>query len=87
MATKKYLELQEFNTDDLISELEQTEIHYQKMRFDHSVKGIDNPLLLREMRRDIARMKGELRRRELKAMTDDQLAGRSKIRMRRRKNK
>ncbi len=86
MASKKFLELQDFSDTDLISELEATEAEYQKMKFDHAVKGLDNPLTLREMRRDIARLKTEARRRELAQLTPEELAKRSKIRERRRRN-
>jgi len=86
MASKKYLELQEFSDSDLNNELAETVAQYQKIKFDHAIKGLDNPLTLREVRRDIARLKSEVRRRELAAMTEEQLAGRSKIRARRRKN-
>lgn len=83
MASKKFLELQDFSNEELVSELEATQAEYQKMKFDHAVKGLDNPLVLREMRRDIARLKTEVRRRELAQMAPEQLARRSKIRARR----
>lgn len=86
MATKKYLELQEFNDADLLTELKETEAQYQKLQFDHSIKGLDNPILLRSVRRDIARLNSEVRRREMKNMTEEDVANRSKIRERRRKN-
>ena len=85
MATKKYLELQDYSDADLLSELDSTEAQYQKLKFDHAIKGLDNPLVLREVRRDIARLKTEVRRREVAAMDAEQLAGRSKIRARRRR--
>jgi large subunit ribosomal protein L29 len=85
MASKKYLELQEFSDDDLVSELEQTEFQYQKLKFDHTIKGLENPLLLREVRRDIARLKTEIRRRQVANMSKEDLANRSKIRARRRR--
>ncbi len=85
MATKKYLELQEFSDADLVNELKETEEQYQKLKFDHAIKGLDNPLRLREVRRDIARLNSEIRRREVVAMSAEDLAGRSKIRARRRK--
>ncbi len=85
MATKKYLEIQEFNDDELKNELKETEEQYLKLKFDHSVKGVDNPLLLRDMRRDIARINTEIRRRELNNMPEEELASRAKIRSRRRK--
>lgn len=84
MATKKFLELQDFSDSDLQSELETTQTQFQKLKFDHAVKGLDNPLVLREVRRDIARLQTEIRRRELANMSEEQLAKRSKIRERRR---
>jgi len=86
MATKKFLELQEFTDSDLAAELEKTEQEYQKLRFDHAIKGLDKPNILREVRRDIARLQTELRRRQVSAMSAEELAQRSRIRQRRRKN-
>lgn len=85
MASKKFLELQDYNEADLRSELASTEAGYQKLKFDHAIKGLDNPLVLREARRDIARLKTEIRRREIAAMDEEQLAKRSKLRARRRR--
>jgi large subunit ribosomal protein L29 len=85
MATKKFLELQEYSDSDLVAELEKTEQEYQKLRFDHAIKGLDKPVMLREVRRDIARLQTELRRRELAAMPSEELANRSRIRARRRR--
>lgn len=85
MATKKFLELQDFSDADLKSELEASEVQYQKLKFDHAVKGLDNPLTLREVRRDIARLQTEVRRRELAGLSEEELAKRSRIRNRRRK--
>ena len=87
MATKKYLELQEFSDPDLLTELEGIEAEYHKMRFDHNVKGLDNPMELKELRKDVARVKTEIRRRQLSQMTEGELNKRSKIRLRRRLNK
>ncbi|MCB0606513.1 MAG: 50S ribosomal protein L29 [Lewinellaceae bacterium] len=85
MASDKFKELQEFADADLLSELEATEAQYQKMRFDHAVKGMDNPLKLREVRRDIARIRTEMRRRELAGMSEQDLAKRTKIVARRKR--
>ncbi len=86
MATKKYLELQELTDADLIAELEGAEAEYQKMCFDHLAKGIDNPLQIRELRRDVARIKTEIRRREMVGMSPEEIGRRSKIRARRKRN-
>lgn len=85
MATKKYLELKELSAEDLANELVEIKAQYQKLKFDHAVKGLENPLIIREIRRDIARIKGEVRARELAAMSPEELAKRDRIRARRRK--
>jgi len=54
MASNKTLELQAMTDEDLRGQLEQSVAAYDKMKFDHSVNGIDQPLRLRESRRDIA---------------------------------
>jgi large subunit ribosomal protein L29 len=87
MASKKFLELQDYTTEDLASELTQTEAQYQRLKFDHAIKGLDNPLTLREVRRDIARLKAEARRREVAEMSAEDLAARSKKRSRRRRER
>ena len=65
MPTKKYLELQGHSDEDLRVELQGAQREYRQMRFDHYTKGIDDPSRIRELRRDIARLQTESRRREL----------------------
>ncbi len=85
MASKKFLELQEFADADLQNQLKETQTDYQKLVFDNAVQGLDNPSLIKEVRRDIARIKTEIRRRELANADAEVIANRSKIRARRRK--
>jgi large subunit ribosomal protein L29 len=85
MATKKYVDLAEMSDADLKSELDLMRTQYQKLNFDHTIKGLDNPATIKGARRDIARLLTEVRRREVVAMTPAQLAQRSKIRARRKK--
>jgi large subunit ribosomal protein L29 len=87
MASNKFLELQNFSDEELQAELEATERSYQKMKFDHAVTGLENPLTLREVRRDIARLNTEITRRKLASASEEVLAKRSKIRARRRAKK
>lgn len=84
MATKKYLELKEYTLDSLTSEIKESELDFKKLRFEHASKGLDNPLRLRQARRDVARLKTELRSRELAEMSPESLAKRSRIVKRRR---
>ena len=85
MATKKFIELGEMSDSDLKAELTQIHGQFQKLRFDHTIKGLDNPISLRNTRKDIARLQTELRRREVAAMSPEQTAKRSRIRLRRKK--
>ena len=78
-------EIKAMSEQDLLAELAAAEMAYQKNTFQHAVTGLANPLELRDMRRDIARMQTELRSRQVAAMTPEQLAGRSKKRERRRR--
>ena len=87
MATKKYLELQDYSDADLQSELDQTEAQFKKLKFDHAIKGLENPLVLREVRRDLARLKTEIRRRELDQADAKTIANRKRLRSRRRREK
>lgn len=85
MAIDKLKDLASLSDTDLKADLEAMMLSYQKLRFDHSVKGLDNPLDLRDMRRNIARLNTEIRKRELSSASEEQLAKRDKIRARRRK--
>lgn len=73
--------------EELTEELKHAEADYKKLRFDHATTGIENPLQLVEVRRNIARIKTELRARVLASASQEELANRSKIRARRRRQK
>ena len=83
MASKKFLELQNMTPDLILSELNQADVDLKRMKFDHSSKGLQDRKAMRNIKKDIARLNTELRAREIKAMTPSELAGRSKIRLRR----
>lgn len=78
------LKLQGLSDAELTDELAVMEREYQKFQFDHAIKGLENPLSLRGMRRDIARVKTEMRRREMANLPAEALNKRSKLRARRR---
>ena len=83
MASSKFLELQGMTVESIQSELTQIRQELNRMTFDHASKGIENPLLIGETKKEIARLLTELRAREVKSMTPEQLAKRSRIRLRR----
>ena len=82
---KEKLNVAEMTDADLQSKLASLEHEYQQMKFDHAVKGIGNPMEIRELRRNIARILTEGRKRELAAMPPEALELRSKLRARRRR--
>lgn len=84
MANSNNLKIQGLSDAELIDELAVMEREYQKFQFDHAIKGLEDPLSLREMRRDIARAKTEIRRREMANLPAEALEKRSKLRARRR---
>jgi large subunit ribosomal protein L29 len=86
MAKEKFAPA-ELNDDQLAQELQSREQEYRQMKFDHAAKGIANPMELRDLRRDIARIHTEARSRVLATYTPEQLEMRSKIRARRRRQK
>lgn len=83
MATKQFIELQGYSDEELKNEIKVTEDDFKKLKFDHAIRGLENPLELKSVKRNIARLYTEQRRREVAAMTPEQLAKRSKIRRRR----
>ena len=85
MASNKSLELRNATDADLQEQLTDSTTSLEKMKFDHTVNGIANPLQIRSVRRDVARIKTEIRRRELAAMAPEELAKRDQIQRRRRK--
>ncbi len=87
MASEKYTSIKGLDDDALRDEIFAAETELQRMKIQNSVTGLENPLKIKELRRDIARLNTEVRARELAAMTPEQLAKRSKIRARRKLNK
>jgi large subunit ribosomal protein L29 len=80
---KEKLDVAAMADADLISNIASMEVEYQQMKFDHAVKGLGNPMEIRELRREIARVQTEVRKRELANMSPEELESRSKIRARR----
>ncbi len=57
--------INEMSTADLVERLDAEEKQLTKMKLNHTVSPLENPMKIREYRRTIARIKTELRRREL----------------------
>lgn len=61
----KIAEIREIATNELAERIETEVANYNQMVLNHSISPLDNPAQIKKLRRTIARMKGELRRREL----------------------
>ena len=61
----KINEIKQLADKDLREKLEQTEAALNNMKLNHQVTPLENPMQIKAVRRDVARMKTELRQREL----------------------
>ena len=63
----KIAEIKELQTKELVERVEAQEIALNRMVINHSISPLDNPSQIKQLRREIARMKGELNQRDLNA--------------------
>jgi large subunit ribosomal protein L29 len=49
---------------DLVMRIKEDELRLKKLEFAHTISPLENPMTLRTLRRDIARLKTELRKRK-----------------------
>jgi len=61
----KTAEVRELSTKEIIERIEDEKNMLVKMKLNHHISPMDNPLKLRTTRRIIAKLKTELRKREL----------------------
>ena len=61
----KMNEIKGLETKELAERIETEVAKYNQMKLNHSITPLENPSLIKAARRDIARMKTELRMREL----------------------
>ena len=61
----KMTEIKGLETKELAEKLETAVAQYDQMKLNHAVTPMENPSQIKAARRDIARMKTELRQREL----------------------
>ena len=68
MAKAKQAKTEDYrslNNEALNDKISDEQLRLKKTRFSHAVNPIENPLSIKTQRREIARMKTELRKREL----------------------
>ena len=66
MATEiAYSEIEQWNDEELINELSATKLKLTKLRFNHAITPLENTNVLGEVKKHIARIQTELRKRQL----------------------
>jgi large subunit ribosomal protein L29 len=68
MATKKYdfnKGLKDANVTDLKARIDEDQLRLKKLEFAHAISPLENPMSIRGLRKDIARLKTELKKKEL----------------------
>ena len=59
--------LKEMNEADLKAKIQEDELRLKKLGFAHAVSPLENPMTIRGVRKDLARLKTELKKRQLSA--------------------
>lgn len=67
----KINKIKEMSSPELENELSELKTELFKLRFSLATNGLDNPMRIREVRKDIARVKTVLRQRELEGSKED----------------
>ena len=65
--------LKDLNLIDIKSRIQEEELRLKKLEFAHAISPLENPISIRNLRKDIARLKTEWRKRELSAQCLNQL--------------
>lgn len=69
---KKKIHLNDLTDQELSEKLKDDHAQYIRMKFNHAVSPIENPTRLRQLRRDIARIRTEITRRAKASQTTNQ---------------
>jgi large subunit ribosomal protein L29 len=56
--------IQGLNESDLKARIKEDEVRLKKLQFAHSISPLENPVSIRGLRRDIARLKTELKKKQ-----------------------
>jgi len=57
--------LKELSVDDLKSRFAEDKVRLKKLEFAHAISPLENPMSIRSLRKDIARVNTELKKRDL----------------------
>ena len=56
--------IQGLNESDLQARIKEDEVRLKKIQFAHSISPLENPVSIRGLRRDLARLKSELKKKQ-----------------------
>ena len=57
--------LKDLNEQDLKARIQEDGLRLKKLEFAHAISPLESPINIRNLRKDVARLKTELRKREL----------------------
>jgi large subunit ribosomal protein L29 len=57
--------LKDLNEADLRARVQEDQLRLKKLEFAHAISPLENPMSIRGLRKDISRLKTEIRKREL----------------------
>ncbi len=57
--------LKDLNEQDLKARIQEDSLRLKKLEFAHAISPLESPITIRNLRKDVARLKTELRKREL----------------------
>jgi large subunit ribosomal protein L29 len=59
--------IQGLNDQDLAARIKEDEMRLKKLEFAHAISPLENPMSIRNLRRELARLKTELKKKQLGA--------------------
>lgn len=59
--------IQGLNEQDLAARITEDELRLKKLEFAHAISPLENPMTIRNLRRELARLKTELKKKQLSA--------------------
>ena len=55
------------NENDLKARIQEDELRLKKLSFAHAISPLENPMTIRNLRKDVARLKTELKKKQLES--------------------
>jgi large subunit ribosomal protein L29 len=59
--------IQSLNEQDLNARIKEDEMRLKKLEFAHAISPLENPMSIRNLRRELSRLKTELKKKQLSA--------------------